>query len=345
MTRKTFTVGLLIAICAITADTAYAQDHFAPAIANIRDWTVPDPGLYGALYNYGLLTNSLNGPDGNALNSVTVTGPNGRTATINVGVNLNAYALAPMFVWVPPMRKIFGARYGAFVTPSFTNASLNGLVSAGIGAGLSASTGQFNAGDIFVQPVWLDWGGTHYDISYGYGFYIPSGSYKIETVTVPVVGDVRVASPNNTGLGFWENQNQGAFYFYPWADKRMAIENLLTWEINQQKRAIDLTPGQHLTWNWGLSQYLPLKKDQSILAEVGPAGYLSYQVTDNSGTAARNPGVHDHVNAAGIQLGVTWPKQMIVLNFHFFHEYSAVDQFQGNEYGLNLIVRLKGFKK
>jgi hypothetical protein len=45
-----------------------------------------------------------------------------------------------------------------------------------------------------------------------------------------------------------------------------------------------------------------------ILAEVGPAAYINYQIMDDSGTAARNPGVHDHGNAAGIQEGVTWPK-------------------------------------
>jgi len=342
MTRNT--LRSVIVIGAITATTAYAQDHYAPGVANIRDWSIPDPGLYGALYNYGFLANSLNGADGNPVNSVTFTGPNGRSATLNVGVNLNAYALAPMFVWVPK-KKVLGARIGGFITPTFTNASLNGLVSTELGTGLSASAGQFNVGDIFVEPLWLQWSGKHYDFSYGYGFYIPAGKYEIVTVPVPVIGDVRVASPSNTGLGFWENQNQWASYIYPWADRRMAIENVLTWEINQQKRAIDLTPGQHLTWNWGISQYLPLKKDKSILAEIGPAGYLSYQVTDNSGSAATNSTVLDHVNAAGIQIGATLPKQMIALNFHYFHEYSAVNQFQGNEYGLNLSVRLKGFKQ
>jgi len=176
----------------------------------------------------------------------------------------------------------------------------------------ASSAGQFNVGDIFLEPVWLQWTGKHYDINYGYGFYIPAGKYEI---------------------------------VYPWPDRRMAIEKVITWEINQQKRATDLIPGQHLTWNWGISQYLPLKKDPSILAEIGPAGYLSYQVTDNSGTAAMNATVHDHVNAAGIQIGVTLPKQMIALNFSTFHEYSAVDQFQGNEYGLNLSERLKAFKQ
>ncbi len=339
------TLVSVLTIGAITISAAYAQDHYVPGVANMRDWIVPGPGLYGALYNYGFLTDRLNGANGEPINSTTLTGPNGRSVTLNVGTNVNAYVLAPMFIWAPHMKKILGARYGAFVSPTFVNASLNGLVSAGIGAGLSATAGQFNAGDVLVEPVWLDWGGKHYDISYGYAFYIPSGSYHIATVTVPVIGEVRTSSPNNTGLGFWENQNQGAFYFYPWADKRLAIENLLTWEINQKKRAIDITPGQHLTWNWGVSQYLPLKKDKSVLAEVGPAGYLSYQVTDDQGAAALNTTVHDHSNAVGIQAGVTWPKQMIVLNFHYFHEYSAVYQFQGNAYGLNLIVRLKGFTK
>jgi hypothetical protein len=338
------TLRSIILVSAVTAAAACAQDHYAPAVANIRDWTVPDPGLYGALYNYGLLTTSLNDANGNPIDSLTITGPNGRSATLNLSVKVNVYALAPMFIWVPNFRKILGARYGAFITPSFTNASINGLVSSAIGDGVSASTGQFNAGDIFVQPVWLDWGGKHYDVSYGYGFYIPSGSYKVSTIPVPVIGDVRVASPSNTGLGFWENQNQGAFYYYPWADKRMAVESLLTWEINRQKRTFDLTPGQHLTWNWGVSQFLPLKKDQSVLLEVGPAGYLNYQVTADTGASATNVTEYDHANAAGIQVGITWPKQMIVLNFHYFYAYSAAHQFQGNGYGVNFIFRLKNLK-
>jgi hypothetical protein len=255
-------------------------------------------------------------------------------------VNVNAYALAPMFIWVPKVKKVLGARYGAFISPTFTNANLNGLVSAERGAGINASSSQFNVGDIWVQPVWLDWGGKHYDVSYGYGFYIPAGKYEIKTVQVPIVGPIPVASPDNTGLGFWENQNQGAFYYYPWADKRMAIENLLTWEINQKKRGFDLTPGQHLTYNWGVSEYLPLKKDQSLLLEAGPAGYLSYQVTDDSGADARNPAVHDHVNGVGVQVGVTIPKRSMVLNFHWFHEYSAAARFQGVAYGLSFIFKL-----
>jgi hypothetical protein len=93
-----------------------------------------------------------------------------------------------------------------------------------------------------------------------------------------------------------------------------------------------------------LSHYLRLRKDQSLLLEVGRAGYLSYQVSSNSGADAGSR-AYDHVDAAGIQLGVTLPKRMMALNFHYFHEHSVVNQFQGNEYGLNLSVRLKALKQ
>ena len=338
MRRKTLALGSVILIAAMTTVTVYAGEigHFVPGVPNIRDLAVPEPGFYGVIYNYGYLTTRLNDADGNKISSVTI-GPNGGV-TLNVGVNVNLYALAPAFIWVAN-KKVLGAKYGAYFSPTFANASINGELSSASGVGRSPSTGQFNIGDIFVQPVWLGWTGKHYDLSYGYGFYIPAGKYKTTTVTLPVVGAVKAEAADNIGLGFWTNQNQGALYLYPWADRRMAVENALTWEIHRNKRGFDLTPGQDLTWNWGVSQYLPLKKDSSILLEVGPAGYSSFQVSDDSGTDARNPGVHDHVHAAGVQVGVTSVKRVMTLNFHWFHEFSSVDRFQGSAIGLNFAIK------
>lgn len=43
-------------ICVLASTTTVAQageiGHFAPGVANIRDYAVPDPGFYGVLYNY-----------------------------------------------------------------------------------------------------------------------------------------------------------------------------------------------------------------------------------------------------------------------------------------------------
>ena len=337
--RKGF--GSVIVIAVITAATAYAQsDHYLPGIYNIRDLAIPEPGFYGAVYNYGYLTDNLKDSSGNKISSVTITGPGGRlSTTINVKVNLDLYALAPAIVWVPKW-KILDAKYELQIVPTFANASLGGTLSRTEGAGVNASRGQFNIGDTFVAPIWLDWSGKKYDLGWNYAFYIPTGKYTINTLDVPVVGPVRVASADNIGLGFWENQTQDIFYYYPWEDKRMAIENVLTWEFSQHTRGFDLTQGQYLTWNWGVSEYLPLKKDQSLLAEIGPAGYGNFQVSDNTGTDARNPGQHERAWAAGVQIGVTAPKKMIVFNFHWMQEFAVVNRFQGRVLGLSLTARL-----
>ncbi len=76
----TLRLGSVIAIAVIATTTAYAQtDHYAPGAYNIRDFILPDPGLYGGVYNYGYLTDNLKDSSGNAylINSVTITGPGG----------------------------------------------------------------------------------------------------------------------------------------------------------------------------------------------------------------------------------------------------------------------------
>jgi hypothetical protein len=340
MTQKTFALVSVLLIGAITTTTAYAGEvgHFAPGAYNIRDFALPDAGFYWGVYNYGYRTTRANDADGNQIASRTLTGPGGQTTTVNMNVDISAYSLSPFMIWAAP-KKVLGAKYGVMLAPAFSNANINGLLSLGERTGRSVSAGQFNISDTYVEPVWLDWAGKHYDVSYGYGFYIPTGSYKTTTVTLPVIGPVQTLSANNTGYGFWTNQNQGALYVYPWSDQRLAIENILTWEIHRKKRNFDLTPGQNLTWSWGASEYLPLTKDGNLLLEAGPTGYSSVQISDDRGTDAVNPGVHDSVHAVGVQVGVTSVKRTMSLNFSWFHEYSSVDRLQGTSLSLNFAAK------
>ena len=81
---------------------------------------------------------------------------------------------------------------------------------------------------------------------------------------------------------------------------------------------------------------MPLNKAQTLLLEIGPAGYDSWQITDDTGSAARNPGVHDEVHAVGGQLGLTYVPWLLSVNFHGFYEFSAQDRFQGASFGLNI---------
>ena len=115
-----------------------------------------------------------------------------------------------------------------------------------------------------------------------------------------------------------------------------AVLAALTYEIHGDKQDFDLQPGQNLTLNWGISQFLPLRKDQQLLLEVGLTGYSSWQITDDSGSDAGNPSVHDDAHAVGGQLGLTYVPWFASLNLHYFGEFAAQDRFQGQVFGFSL---------
>lgn len=62
--------------------------------------------------------------------------------------------------------------------------------------------------------------------------YAPFGRYNTETLTLPIVGPVKIEAADNIGLGFCTNLIQGAATWYPWADRRMAVAGVLTYEIH-----------------------------------------------------------------------------------------------------------------
>ncbi len=326
------------ALAALVAATAAAGEvgHFAPGVLNIRDVAMPPPGFYGAVYNYYYTTDRLNDRNGNKVDSVTI-GP-GPGVTLDIDVDVDIYVVAPSLIWVSPWT-IAGARYGAFISPSFSTSSVGAALATATGRGVNAEISSFGAGDMYVQPLWLGWTLPHWDLALGYGFYAPVGEYDVETVDFPVIGPLRVEASDNIGLGFWTHQFQGAVVWYPWEHRATAVTGALTYEIHHEKEGFDFRPGSHLSLNWGASQYVPLTSDQTLLLEVGLAGYSQWQVTDDTGSDARNPDVHDEVHAVGGQFGLTYVPWNAVMNFHYFYEFAAEDRFQGQSLGLNFAVK------
>jgi hypothetical protein len=87
---------------------------------------------------------------------------------------------------------------------------------------------------------------------------------------------------------------------------------------------------------WGVSQHFPLETEQTLLMEVGLAGYDSWLTTDDKGAAAKNPGVHNQVHAVGGQLGLNCAPWLAALTFRGFYEFAAKDRFQGHSFGLSI---------
>jgi len=339
---KPVSYGVLIGsfMCARIGGMPVAQageiGHYNPGVLNIRDFAMPEPGVYGSVYNYWYWTDRLNDKNGNTVSSVKV-GP-GQGVTLGVNVDVNVYAIAPTVIWISDW-KVLGAKYGAYIAPSFANSSVGASLSRTTGTGRSVQGSQFDVGDLFVQPLWLGWTKKHWDFAFGYGFYAPVGRYNIETVTLPQLGSVKAEAIDNIGLGFWTHQFQGAATWYVDEHHATAVCAALTYEINQKKKDFDLTPGNVMTLNWGVSQYLPLNKDNKVLLEVGLTGYNSWQLTDDAGSDAVNPGVHDQVHAVGGQLGLAYVPLNAAVKFHYLHEYSADDRFLGDVIGASAVIK------
>ena len=329
-----------LAMLLMGACSLYAQAHFSPGVPSLRDFVVPEPGFYGIVYNYLYTSDRLNDSNGNKVSSVIINPGPGPGVELDLSVNADIYALAPVFTWVSSW-KVAGARYAAYILPTFANSSIRAALSTATGAGINLEGGQFAAGDLFVQPLWLGWSAKHLDVAAGYGFYAPVGKYDVLTYDLPLAGEIKATAPDNIGLGFWTHQIQGSIALYPWENRAAAVTSAWTYEINGNQRHFDLTPGSYMTWNWGFSQYLPLTKDQSLVVEAGPSGYSQWQVSDSTGSDARNPMVHDHVHAAGLQAGFIYVPWNFALNFRYLNEFSAKSRLQGQSFGFNVAIKLR----
>lgn len=341
MSRLTIMRALLLLgvvhLTSVHSAAAAEVGHFLPGVLGIRDYVVPpEPGFYGVVNNYLYETSRLNDRYGDSVDDVTISPGPGPGVTLGIDVDVELYALAPALIWVSEWKPL-GARYAAFISPTFANASIGAALSTQTGRGVNARTDEFHAGDLFVQPLWLDWKLDHWELALAYGFWAPVGYYDTETIDLPVVGPTRTEASENVGLGFWTHQLQGAVTWYPFDHPGTAVATALTYEVHGDKEDFDLTPGQNLTLNWGVSQYLPLTDDEDLLLEMGPAGYSSWQVTSDAGRDA-DSGAHDSVHGVGFQLGLTYVPWKALVNFHYFNEFAAEDRFEGSSCGLNLVI-------
>ncbi len=238
--------------------------------------------------------------------SLTATGPNGGSGQVSGSRNFTA-----------------GASRAATVKRKF-----NSSVKLHREYTLDVHDSRTDIADLYVQPLWLNWSGDHYDLSLADGFWAPTGHYEPGAL-------------DNTGMGFWTNQTQVAAAWYPWKSKGTALTTAVTYEVHSNKEGADIRPGDTLTVNWGLSQFLPLNSAMTVLADLGVGGYDLFQVSNDRGSdVTYDASVHDEVHAFGVQLGLVQVKWGAALTLRWMREYAARDRFQGDMYVINFAKKL-----
>ncbi len=316
------------------------QGHYYPGIINIRDVAMPPKGFYYATYNPYISSDAYMDGNGDEVDQITKSGTftksvgAGRaqfdvtltgTITADIDIDFEAFTSQHILMWVTE-HKILGADYGLYIAPSYGRVKLSasaevsgaGTVTIGpLSKTIAGSTtveveGEKDGfGDMLVVPFWLGWHGAEYDAGLNYGFFAPTGAYDSDDAV-------------NVGLGYWTHQAQASFIYYPTilAPKATGLMVVGTYGYHTEKDGFDLTPGQDIDLEYGISQYLHPQ------IEIGVSGFHHWQITDDKGTdAPADPSVHDQTNGFAAQIGI-WPVvNKFYVSFRYAWEYGAEDHF------------------
>ena len=280
----------IILSCALPV-CAQQKGQWVPGQSGLNAGILPDPGFTFANLSVNYSATELK--DGG-----------GHSAPVNGTYSF--WAIEQIFYYVPPV-KVLGGHLAVMALLPLANGSLT-VPTFGVNGG-----GEGYA-DTFVQPVTLGWHLKRVDTYLAYGFTAPTGKFS------PLAS-------NNVGSGYWGNNFVTGTTFYLTKNKGTSLNLLTDWEIHNKKREINITPGQAFTDEWGLGQVLPLKKNFSVLAQLGIIGYDQWQVSPNQGLTATAP--YYSVHAIGVQGNLILPPKGLSLTFKYEPEYRAIGRPQG----------------
>jgi hypothetical protein len=296
--------------------------HYMPGVTNIRDMAKPPSGLFVIWYNLFLNSESYYDRNGNELSQLTLSQIDPSLKDINI--DLSGFATVPALFWASKFTLLGGANYMVGISPSYASASGTvGLEVAGSGLNYSdtyKSEGSVSGwGDLFVVPFGLSWGFESFDATVTYGFYAPTGRYE-------------TGADDNMGLGHWTHQFQGYGYYYPVVDRSSAIMVGLTYELPTEIKDAALTPGNRLSLEYGISQYL------SSRLEVGIHGSHNWQVGDDTGDdVIYDASYHDRKSSLAFQASYWLWENKFYLSGKYMFDYGAAQRFTNTTFMLNFI--------
>jgi len=323
-------VGLGFGLLAFGAGTASAQvasplqsGHYAPGVMNIRDYAAPPPGLFVIWYNWAMSSDTYVDRNGNELNSLNLK-IDPTLPDVDIDLDLKGFATVPALFWGSTFEILGGARYMVGLAPNWATADYTVVAEPG-GPGYEPSDREVLEGsvsgwsDLFVSPVGLSWALGQFDATFFYGFTAPTGRYT-------------TGADDNMGLGFWTHQFQGFGYFYPSESQATALMLGLTYELNTEIKDVEVNPGNRLSLEYGISQYL------TDWFELGVQGGHNWQITDDSGSDVFwDSSYHDQKSTLLFSAGFwPWSGRLYVAAKYGF-DYGVRQRFKTNNFMLNFI--------
>jgi hypothetical protein len=248
--------------------------HWVPGIMGLRDFATPPPGLFALVYNWYLWSDTYIDRNGNDLKNFNLNDFNPELPDIQREFKLNGFATVPVLAWVSPFKILGGARYIAGIAPNYGVADFDVIIDPERGivdpAHVHVEGSISGWSDLIVAPLGLTWAFGKFDgtglfgeygmsdeelaalglppqrrwnITFLYSFAAPTGRYE-------------TGASDNIGLGFWTHTFQGYASYYPFEPQATAIVAGLTYELNSKIKDVDVKPGDRLSLEWGVSQFV-----------------------------------------------------------------------------------------
>lgn len=305
-------IVIALPLLGVPSMSAQQKPQWVPGQAGLNAGIIPSPGFTFVNITMNYNAGAFNSPAGKP---IPVTG------------KYNVWAIENGFYFVPK-QKLLGANIGGMIFfPVPATGSLDADISNPNLPDLDLAVGGSGLADLWIQPIGLGWHKPRADFQIAEAVMIPSGRYS-------------PGATNNVGTGYFGNHLQTGWTLYITKNKGTSANLFTDWEVHGSRpgtNGTSKTPGQAFTDEWGLGQVLPLKKNMTQLLQVGAVGYDQWQVTVNGGTVPLGPITLPAstvpayiVHAAGGQINYIAPLKNLVLNFKYYHEYSAHAHTLGN---------------
>jgi hypothetical protein len=333
----------------VLVDSSWAQvasplqpGHYVPGVVNVRDMATPPDGLFLLWYNWGIASDTFVDRNGNEFSSLNLSNIDPGYPDLDVEFELNGFATVPVLAWAKSTELLGGARYIAVVAPNWVTADYK-VVGEVTGGGVPPGYEEGNVSgwsDLLVSPLGLSWAFGRYgetsvsdedlaalgkpprrrfNVATLYSFVAPTGRYSS-------------GANDNVGLGFWTHTFQGFGYYYPLEHQATALMAGLTYELNSSIKDVDVTPGNRLSLEYGLSQYF------TPWFELSVHGAHNWQITDDSGgDVFWDPTVHDRKNSLIFGAGF-WPWEgRLYASARWGFDYGVRQRFDNTNLMLNVI--------
>ena len=291
-----FVLALLVVLFFGDQVPAQQSGHYIQGFTGLDNGTGAPPGVYVAYLPYIYDIDSLRGPQGTTLLKPDLT---------LVADNVVYQATTT--------KKILGADYGVAVSIPIVNTRLTANF-------LNTNVQNAGVSDIYFAPIVLGWAKGKATYLLNYGFYAPSGQFDPNTSI-------------NSGLGFWEHQIQAGMGYSFDKKKLWNASALSTWEINQSKSGLDLTPGPMVNVEYSAGH----RFDQYKI-NLGAAGYFYHKLSPDSGSDSTLLGTTalDRSFGIGPEFKYTNPVKHFSFDFRYEHQFGVQAKTQGDVYVIGI---------